>query len=131
MELPPAYKIHPVFHVSLLKAYNEAKDKPLPPTPVEHVAVPDAGPGPAFSIGGKAWFTVQDIVAHKDERSKVKMKGKRKFTTRMVRHYLVRWQGYSSSDDTYHPARELCRDKLVEEQVKAYCDRNAVQFKKA
>jgi hypothetical protein len=131
LELPPSYRIHPVFHVSLLKAYTAQKDKPLPPTPVEPVAVPDAGPGPAFSIGGKAWFTVQDIVGHKDEPSKVKMKGKRKFTTRMIRHYLVRWQGYSTSDDTFRPARELCHDKLVEDLIKAYCERNGVQFKKA
>lgn len=127
LQLPVQYKIHPVFHVSLLKGYREGKDRPLPPVPTQPITT--NGRGPAFTVGGEEWFEVQDIVGHREEL--VSYKKNRKTYKRKQREYLVRWAGYGTADDKWETARKLCRDKLVEELAKKYCERNRVEFKRA
>ena len=127
LQLPAGYRIHPVFHVSLLKAYREGKDRPLPPEPTQPIAT--NGRGPLFTLGGEDWFEVQDIVGHQEAH--VKYKRGRKSFTRKQREYLVRWAGYGPDEDKWRPARDLCRDSEVEQLIKNYCERNNVQFKRA
>ena len=66
LELPEHYRIHPVFHVSLLKAYKAAPHrKPTPP--------PDI-------IGDEEESEVEDILQHRQKGGKTS--------------YLVNWTGY-------------------------------------
>ena len=69
LRLPPAWKIHLVFHVSLLKPYkHDAHHTQPPPDPVE--------------VDGDIEFFIDHIVSHSEN----KKTGKRMFK--------VRWRGY-------------------------------------
>jgi hypothetical protein len=67
--LPPAWKIHPIFHVSLLKLYKHDPTRVQPP------------PEPV-TLDGEAEFFIDHIVSHTENQRT----GKRMFK--------VRWQGY-------------------------------------
>lgn len=78
LELPLAYRIHDVFHVSLLEPYHQRADT---------VSTP------AIDIQGHDEWEVQSIQAHKETEQGVR--------------YLVRWAGYSPADDTWEPLGNL------------------------
>jgi hypothetical protein len=82
LELPPQFKIHNVFHVSLLEPYHEnpiPKRHREPPVPVK--------------IEGQEEFEVQEVLDSKKIRGKLM--------------YLVFWRGYPPSEATWEPARNL------------------------
>ncbi|KAJ9517687.1 hypothetical protein QJQ45_003988 [Haematococcus lacustris] len=82
LTLPPAIsRIHPVFHVSLLRPY-EGNFGRLPPTELGWL---DDSPQ----------YEVERIVNHRHVRA-----GKAK-------EYLVKWKGYDDSDNTWEPASNL------------------------
>ncbi|KAJ9513501.1 hypothetical protein QJQ45_006046 [Haematococcus lacustris] len=82
LTLPPAMsKIHPVFHVSLLRPY-EGNFGRLPPTELGWL---DDSPQ----------YEVERIVNHRHVRA-----GKAK-------EFLVKWKGYEDSDNTWEPASNL------------------------
>ncbi|KAJ9511094.1 hypothetical protein QJQ45_013151 [Haematococcus lacustris] len=82
LTLPPAMsRIHPVFHVSLLRPY-EGNFGRLPPTELGWL---DDSPQ----------YEVERIVNHRHVRA-----GKAK-------EYLVKWKGYEESDNTWEPASNL------------------------
>ncbi|KAJ9519568.1 hypothetical protein QJQ45_000659 [Haematococcus lacustris] len=82
LKLPPAMsRIHPVFHVSLLRPY-EGNFGRLPPTELGWL---DDSPQ----------YEVERIVNHRHVRA-----GKAK-------EYLVKWKGYEDSDNTWEPASNL------------------------
>ncbi|KAJ9522447.1 hypothetical protein QJQ45_008252 [Haematococcus lacustris] len=82
LTLPPAMsRIHPVFHVSLLRPY-EGNFGRLPPTELGWL---DDSPQ----------YEVERIVNHRHVRA-----GKAK-------EYLVKWKGYDDSDNTREPASNL------------------------
>jgi len=82
LELPPQFKIHNVFHVSLLEPYHE---NPIP----EHHQEPPA----LVEIEGQEEFEVQEVLDSKKIRGKLL--------------YLVFWRGYPPSEATWEPARNL------------------------
>ena len=81
-------KVHPVFHVSLLKSYS---------------GTPTAPPAPIV-IDGEQEYIVDSIVTHRYSRRGL--------------HYLVRWKGYDSSSDEWLPEAELKHAKEVLAQYK-------------
>lgn len=97
LKLPITWKIHPVFHASLLSPYKETETY-----------------GPAFSqpppdtIDGEEEYEIEAIVAHRG-------KGTR-------RRYYVKWTGYPSSENQWKSEVELAEH--AGELLKEYKDRH-------
>ena len=93
LKLPKQWKIHPVFHATLLSPYLESdihgKNFSMPP--------PDL-------INGEHEYEVEAIVTHKPQ-------GRRNL-------YLVKWKGYPTSDNTWEPERNLDNAKQILEVYK-------------
>ena len=97
LKLPLKWKIHPVFHISLLTPYHETQ------VHGENFLEP-----PPDLIDNEPEWEVEVILVHK-------MKGGTKGKPNMV--YLVKWKGYASSDNTWEPERNL---KHAEEILNKY-----------
>lgn len=88
--LPPEYRMHDVFHVSLLRRFYPSERPVRPP--------------PLFYTNKRAEWTVEAIIGHKGNGA--------------TRRYEVKWLGYPSSDNTWEPLSNLTRPavrKMVEE----------------
>ena len=83
LELPPKSRIHPTLHVSHLKPHKGSS---------ENLEKDEERPKPIIIISGKLKIIVK-LVDHKD----VKLPGKK---GTLKRSYLVRWKGYSPSEDS-------------------------------
>src|SRR6266403_639116 len=90
LELPPNWRIHDVFHASLLTPYHET-----------------AAHGPNFTrpppdlIDGEEEYEVERIVAH------------RQFGRSKRLQYLIKWKGYPESDNTWEPADQVHAPELI------------------
>lgn len=99
LELPAHMKCHPVFHVSLLRAYNQSEEFPRP----------DREPPPVKIVDGQPYFAVEHVVNHYP----------RKATSHLqATHYTVKWEGYPSWENTKEPAAVIMED--VPELVAQY-----------
>ena len=80
--LPKTWKIHPVFHVSLLSPYreNEVHDRNFPAPP------PDL-------INGKEEYEIKKIIRHRGNPSSCS--------------FLIQWKGYSAEEDLWVSERDL------------------------
>ena len=99
LQLPAGYRIHNVFHVSLLKL---AKGKAV-----------SVHPGPELFVDGQAYWTVDTFVGHRTRKQ-----GKKTF-----REFLVRWDGYGPEDDTWEPEDALRESQPLEEEIERYLGR--------
>jgi hypothetical protein len=86
LQLPRTLKIHPVFHVSLLKQYVE--------DPINTVPAP---PEPIINEEGYEEFHVQEVLKHRIRL----VKGSAKL------EFLVRWTGYDPEYDEWRPLDEV------------------------
>ena len=82
LNLPSSLKIHPVFHISLLKSYNESDE-------FERTSTPP----PAIIIDNEEEYEVEYIL---DKR-----------IIRKQPQYLVKWTGYPLYDATWEPLDNL------------------------
>lgn len=82
LRLPQSLKVHPVFHVSLLKAYEQ--------DPINHHPAP---PDPVVGSDDESEYEVAEILDHRWRRRKLE--------------YLVRWVGYGPEEDKWLPASYL------------------------
>ena len=88
LDLPPAWRVHPVFHVSNLKRFKrseefEREEQPPPPVMVE----------------GEEEYEVEAILRHKG-------KGARRL-------YLVMWKGYPITEASWEPESHLRNAPLI------------------
>ncbi|KAI5115147.1 hypothetical protein M0805_004614 [Coniferiporia weirii] len=82
LKLPPAWKIHPVFHASLLSAYTETD-----------IHRPPFTQPPPDQIEDHQEFEIEAIVSHKGNGNR--------------HRFLVKWTGYPSSENQWLPETEL------------------------
>jgi hypothetical protein len=92
LRLPNAWKIHDVFHASLLTPYRET---------LQHG--PNYIKPPPELIEGEHEYEVEAIVNHR-------LYGKRK-----TLQYLLKWKGYPDADNTWEPAPQVHAPALIEE----------------
>ena len=85
LALPPEIKVHPVFHVSLLKEYFEDSVRPER----EQVLRP-----------------VPELVGNHEEYEVETILNKRKLRSRDT-EYLVKWRGYHVKEATWVPSLDL------------------------
>src|SRR6201996_8791457 len=89
LQLPPQWKIHPIFHASLLTPYKETREHganfPEPP--------PDL-------IDGQPEWEIESILGVRKRRNQLQ--------------YLVRWKGFSEGHDSWEPLTHINADLLIE-----------------
>ena len=94
LKLPSQWRIHPVFHASLLTPYHETEEYG------ENFIKP-----PPDLINGEEQYEVESILAHRRiGRHKIK--------------YLVKWKGYAPSDNTWEPEENLSNSEEILEEYK-------------
>ena len=103
LELPATMRIHPVFHVSKLRAYKDGREQ-FP----ERKQEAQARPVSEEQIDGEDAWEVEQVV---DKRVR-QQRGRAR-----VVEYLVRWKGYPDWEKTWEPARNL---RGAEQAVAAY-----------
>ena len=87
LELPATVRVHPVFHVSLLKKFKK---------PLERGRY--TRPGPVFADSqGRKYYRLETIVAKR--RTGQPRRGRR-----ATYEYLVKWEGWPAEENTWEPA---------------------------
>lgn len=87
LDLPPHYRIHDTFHVSMLRrCYDNGAGVQRPPT---------------VMIEGQEEFELQQILAHKPAT-------KSRDSTNV--RYLVQWKGYGPAYNSWEPGRSISRN---------------------
>jgi hypothetical protein len=94
LDLPETFKIHPVFHVSLLRRYHTENDRSQDTNFLDFI--------PSDSIE----YEVEEILNHRIRRGK--------------RQYLIKWLGYPQDDNTWEPEENLLNAKEI---LKEYQDK--------
>ncbi len=90
LELPTNWRIHDVFHASLLMPYHET-----------HAHGPNFTCPPPDLINGEDEYEVEWIVAH------------RQFGQSKKLQYLIKWKGYPESNNTWEPADQVHAPLIV------------------
>src|SRR5215467_11424153 len=82
LKLPSRWKIHPIFHASLLTPYHEN----------DVYGPPDIPPSPEI-IEGEEEYEIEGIVSHRQRDNQIE--------------YLVKWKGYSHDENEWMPESTL------------------------
>ena len=114
LRLPSDMRIHPTFHVSLIRPYRSR-------TPDATADVMDTEPEPVVWLADKQpLYSVERVLDYRCRRVR---SGKR---VRNVHEWLVKWTGYSSEHNSWEPARNFTPDlKAVLEEVRLQAKRAA------
>ncbi|KAK3508032.1 hypothetical protein QTP70_010639 [Hemibagrus guttatus] len=104
LQLPPEYKIHPVFHVSLLKPHHPSV---LPSTEPGKAKEP---PLPLIVDDGAAYL-VQDILDSRRRGGYLE--------------YLVDWEGYGPEERSWVPRNDILNPSVLDEFHARHPDRPA------
>ena len=97
LKLPPHWRIHPVFHASLLTPYIET----------EAHGPNDRNPPPDI-VEGEEEYEIEALVNHQK-------RGKQ-------HHFLVKWKGYDDSYNSWTAISELRRN--AKDILQQYIDQN-------
>ena len=95
LKLPPQWKIHNIFHATLLIPYKETTIN----------GSQNQEPAPELIDGQPEW-EVEQILRVRRYRRQVQ--------------YLVRWKGFSEAHDSWEPATNVHADELIQEFYKRY-----------
>ena len=106
LKLPTTMKIHPVFHVSKLKAYVDGTI-PYPDRPQQVMNRPAAGE----KIDGEDAWEVERVL-----KKRIRKVGRSRAG---VVEYLVKWKGYADWENTWEPAHNLRAAGHMVEQFEA------------
>jgi hypothetical protein len=88
LDLPAAYgRLHLVFHVSLLREFHDSPGALRPP------------PDPIV-VDGEPWYTVEKVLSHRTRKSGRKT----------IHEYLVQWEGYDATHNSWEPEENLTSD---------------------
>jgi hypothetical protein len=98
LALPEGYRIHNVFHVSLLKPYHDNGTVQPPPPEL---------------IDGEEEYEVEAILLHRDKKGRASQK----------REYLVSWKGFGPLHDSWEPEDAFGRAR---EALQEYWDNRGV-----
>jgi hypothetical protein len=79
LDLPPHLRMHPVFHVSLLRLFQEGTRQQKPPPPVE--------------VQGELEWEVEKVLGERGTKNR--------------KQFLVQWKGYGPEDTSWQPAKNL------------------------
>ena len=90
LELPTNWRIHNVFHTSLLMPYHET-----------HAHSPNFTQPPPDLINGEDEYEVNRILAH------------RQFGWSKKLQYLIKWKGYPESDNTWEPTDQVHAPQII------------------
>ena len=101
LKLPPQWKIHDVFHATLLTPYKE--------TALNGKSYQEPAPD---LIDGQPEWEVESILRVRRRRNQLQ--------------YLIRWKGFLEAHDSWEPAKNVHADKLVQEFYKRHP--NAIRF---
>ncbi len=93
LRLPPQWRIHPVFHASLLMPYKE--------TPIHGTNFPEPPPD---LIEGEPEWEVDQIMNTRQYRNQTQ--------------FLIKWKGYSDAHNSWEPEKNLSATELVEKYYK-------------
>jgi hypothetical protein len=94
VKLPPKWRIHDVFHVSLLKKYVTRGNKGFVATP------------PVSWLEDEPLYEVEKILKHTDVKTGRKV----------IRRFLIKWAGYDASHNSWERETNLvsCDEVLAE-----------------
>ena len=96
LELPPEIKVHPTFHVSLLKP---VKDNTLWPDHKQMIQPP------SYLVGDHLEYEVEGILKCRNHK-------------RTGKEYLFKWRGYHEKETTWVAARDMVHAKEIVERFK-------------
>ncbi len=119
LDLPAGWKVHPSFHVSLVKPYV-ASQRLWPGRVQQDRVLPVIVDGEVeWEIEGIIGKSVEQIT-EREKREVVSLRGRKRWTTvpvtRDVVHYLVKWKGYDEVEASWKAVDELehCRELIAE-----------------
>ena len=103
LELPHILKVHPVFHVSKLKAYNDGRFH----FPFRHEHIRNRQK-PAFYQDGEPHYIAEAIVKHRRRGNTVE--------------FLVKWQGFELHENEWGRAENLRHLDVFQEYIRSHPD---------
>src|SRR6266478_592860 len=104
LALPANWRIHDIFHASLLNLYHETK-----------AHGPNFTRPPPDLVEGEEEYEVERIIAH------------RMFGRSKTPQYLIKWKGYPESDNSWEPADQVHAPDLLKRYHSAAKDQSAVR----